>query len=323
MRSTIILALSLTFLFQSCQLGSSNNSQKKDSLTTATTTTTTTTETTKIIPDSGKAKGNHDSGTSKRTADSGTTMTPSNQKIADAAAILGRKEVPILCYHHIRPESKGDYTVTTDKFKEQMKALADAGYHTVLPEQLYNYLALGASLPTNPFMITYDDTDEEQFTIGKTEMDKYNFKGVYFLMSISIGRPRYMTKEQIKQLTDEGNAVECHTWDHYMITKYTDKHEVKLANGKTKIVNDWVEELDKPKKTIEAITGKPIYYFAYPFGVWNTTAIPELKQRGYKLAFQLSTKRDPNDPLYTVRRIIVDPHWSGQSMVKAMQASFR
>ena len=55
-------------------------------------------------------------------------------------------------------------------------------------------------------MITFDDTDEEQYSIGAAEMNKYGFKGVYFIMTISIGKPRYMSREQLKQLSDEGHV---------------------------------------------------------------------------------------------------------------------
>ena len=206
------------------------------------------------------------------------------------------------------PKHNSGYTVSADEFRQTMKALADSGYHSVTPDQLYNYLAYGSALPEKPMMITFDDTDEEQFTIGKSEMDKYGFKGVYFIMTISIGRPRYMTKEQIKQLSDEGHVIGCHTWDHHMVTKY--------------VGEDWVNQLDKPRKKLEDITGKHIEYFAYPFGLWNKPAIPELKKRGYKLAFQLSTKRDTDDPLYTVRRFIVAPEWSPNGVLRVMRNSF-
>jgi peptidoglycan/xylan/chitin deacetylase (PgdA/CDA1 family) len=39
-----------------------------------------------------------------------------------------------------------------------MKALADAGYQTILPEQLYNYLVFDGPLPAKPILITFDDT---------------------------------------------------------------------------------------------------------------------------------------------------------------------
>lgn len=231
--------------------------------------------------------------------------------VADVESILAKKEVPILCYHDIRngvPPSLITYTVTPKNFAAQMKALYDSGYKTILPDDLYAYLVHGAELPPKPVMITFDDTDKEQFTIGAAEMKKYGFKGVYFLMTIAINRKRYMTEEELKQLADDGHAVEAHTWDHHMVTRY---------QGAT-----WDSQLVMPKKRIEAITGIPVKYFAYPFGLWNKEAFPELKKRGYKMAFILSTKRDSTEPLHTIRRMIVPGQWTANGMLKAMRTTF-
>ena len=237
------------------------------------------------------------------------------KKVAnDAATILSKKEVPILCYHNIRdfkPSARGVvkvYTVKPLAFAEQMKALADAGYQTILPEQLYNYLVFDGPLPAKPILITFDDTREEQFNFGATEMKKYGFKGVFFVMTVSINRPGYMSKEQIKSLSDSGNIVAAHTWDHHMVTKYTG--------------DDWNLQLVKPKVKLEEIIGKPISDFAYPFGLWNTAAIPEIKTSNYKMGYILATKRDTTDPIYTIRRIIVSGTWSTEGMMKSINSSF-
>lgn len=233
---------------------------------------------------------------------------------ADAATILSKKEVPILCYHNIKELKAGDgemtktYTVSPANFAQQMKALSDAGYHSILPNQLNDYLVYDVPLPSNPVMITFDDTREEQFSIGAAEMKKYGFKGVFFIMTVSINRPGYMSKEQIKSLSDDGHVVGAHTWDHHMVTKYTG--------------DDWNTQLVKPKAKLEEIIGKPVTDFAYPFGLWNTAAIPELKKSDYKMAYILATKRDPVDPLYTIRRIIVSGTWSTQGMMNSINSSF-
>jgi peptidoglycan/xylan/chitin deacetylase (PgdA/CDA1 family) len=247
--------------------------------------------------------------------------------VADAATIMARKQVPILCYHHIRDiqmvsKASMGYEVTVNEFKAQMKALSDSGYHTITPDQLYAYLAGGAPLPDKPVMLTYDDTDEEQFTVAKAEMDKYGFKGVYFIMTISIGRPHYMSKEQIKQLSDEGHVIASHTWRHdrvdkYLTTPHIDRDSKKMVN------NDWDLQLVDTRKKLEDIIGKEIHYFAYPYGIWTKAGIPEIQKRGFKLAFQLSTARDSTQPLYTVRRMIVDPSWSAAGVLRVMKTTFR
>jgi hypothetical protein len=97
-------------------------------------------------------------------------QTNTSGKIASAAQILARPQVPILCYHQVRnwTASDGkmgkDYIVPIAEFKSQMKMLADSGYQTILPDQLYSYLAYGTKLPNKPIMLTFDDTKLDQRT---------------------------------------------------------------------------------------------------------------------------------------------------------------
>jgi peptidoglycan/xylan/chitin deacetylase (PgdA/CDA1 family) len=231
-----------------------------------------------------------------------------------AAAVLARPQVPILCYHQIRDwrprDSKNakDYIVPVAQFKAQMKMLADSGYHTILPDQLYAYLTTGAKLPSKPIMLTFDDTDLDQFTIARPTLEQYGYKAMYFVMTVSLGRPHYMTKAMVKQLSDEGNIIGSHTWDHHNVKKYQGK--------------DWETQIDKPTKTLEEITGKKINYFAYPFGLWNPQAFPELKKRGFVAAFVLAEKRDADDPLFTIRRIIASGYWSPKTLRNNIVQSF-
>ena len=235
-------------------------------------------------------------------------------KKASNEEMMARKQVPIVCWHQIRDwrpkDSKGakDYIVQIAAFKDHIKMLADSGYHTILPEQLYNYLVYGSALPSKPIMLTFDDTDLDQFTVANPELKKYGFKGVYFVMTVSIGRPHYMSKEQIKQLSDEGNVIASHTWDHHNFKKFAGK--------------DWEIQIDKPTKKLEEITGKKIEYFAYPFGLWNQQGLPELHKRGFKAAFQLAEKRDATDPLMTIRRILDSGYWSTKTLGNNIRGSF-
>ncbi|MGZ8541407.1 MAG: polysaccharide deacetylase family protein [Chitinophagaceae bacterium] len=235
-------------------------------------------------------------------------------KVADAATILRRPEVPVLCYHQVRDyklsdsKTSKDYIVPVNVFRNQMKLLADSGYHTILPGQLYEYLITGKELPSKPVLISFDDTRLDQFTAALPELNKYDFKAAFFIMTVSLGKPGYMSKEQVKQLADEGHTIGSHTYDHKNVKTYT--------------ADDWVEQVQKPSSQLQTITGKPVEYFAFPFGLWNKEAIAKLKDHDFKAVFQLSARRDENDPLYSVRRIIVPGNWSGASMLRVMKNSF-
>jgi peptidoglycan/xylan/chitin deacetylase (PgdA/CDA1 family) len=241
-------------------------------------------------------------------------ILPSAASIPRASVILGKKQVPILCYHQIRDWKPTDskvsktYIVPPAAFAVQMRMLADSGYHTITPDQLYGYLISGSPLPSKPIMLSFDDTDLDQYTVAYPEMKKYGFKGVFFIMTVSLGRPHYMSREQVRTLSDDGMVIGSHTWDHHNVKKYAG--------------NDWIIQLDKPTRQLEQITGKPIHYFAYPFGLWNTAAFPELKKRGFVAAFQLNEKPDSVDPLYCIRRIIVPGTWNGKTLNQSIRRDF-
>lgn len=248
---------------------------------------------------------------------SGAGPTAANLKtlpIPDAKIMMARPEVPILCYHQIRDYRPGDsksardYIVPTAIFKDQMKALADSGFTTILPEQLYGYLVAGQPLPEKPVMISFDDGCDEQFPVTAEILDPLNFKAAFFIMTVSVNRPNFMTGRQIRELVEKGHSIGLHTWDHHNVKKYAG--------------DDWVTQVEKPKLQLEKITGRPIQFFAYPFGLWNEAAVPELKSRGMIAAFQLSTPRDQSSPLHTIRRIIVTGDWNGAQLIKRMSAAF-
>lgn len=238
----------------------------------------------------------------------------SSLKVPPAQVILGKKQIPVLCYHQIRDWKTTDskvsrtYIVPPAAFAMQIRMLADSGYHSISPDQLYAYLLTGAPLPSKPILLTFDDTDLDQYTVAYPEMKKHGFKGLFFIMTVSLGRKNYMSREQVRELSDEGHTIGSHTWDHHNVKKYTG--------------NDWVIQIEKPTRQLEAITGKRIRYFAYPFGLWNQAAIPELKKRGFRAAFQLNEKLDPVDPLYTLRRIIVPGTWNGATLNNWIRRDF-
>lgn len=243
-------------------------------------------------------------------------METANAPIADAAAIMQKKQVPVLCYHDLKDwkanerQSMKEYIVPVAAFKEQMQSLKDSGYQTITPDDYYSYLTRGTALPEKPIILSFDDGDLEQFTVGAPELNKHGFKGVFFVMTIVIGKKNYMSSDQLKELSDNGHIIGSHTWDHHNVKGYTtEDYNVQFAGSKQKL---------------ESITGKPVEHFAFPFGVWNEAALPALQERGYKSAFQLSaSKRDSTLPLYTLRRMIVPGTWNTATMHKWIKINYR
>lgn len=239
--------------------------------------------------------------------ESTSTKSEVKQTPNSAEEILAKPEIPILCYHRISDKSKGDYTVSSATFSEHLKILSDSGYHSILPDELYEYLVYNKTLPQKPFMITFDDSREEHSTIAAKELERYGFRGVFFIMTITYNKKNYMTTEQIADLSKQGHTIGLHSWDHTMATKYKDSA-------------DWQKQVVLPKEKLQKITNKTVDYWAYPNGVYNHEAAGELSKY-FKISFSLSTKRDSLLPLQSVRRMITTD-CSGEKLLKSMKRTF-
>jgi peptidoglycan/xylan/chitin deacetylase (PgdA/CDA1 family) len=235
----------------------------------------------------------------KNSTDIQTANTP--------AQIFEKAEVPVLCYHRIGDGLKGDYAVSPATFEAHMKILADSGYHSILPEQLYDYLVFNKALVEKPVMITFDDSRIEHTEIAAPVMEKYGFRGVFFIMTITYNKKNYMSTDQIFRLSEAGHTIGLHSWDHTMATKYVEE-------------TDWQKQVIDPKNKLEAIVGKPVEYWAYPNGVYNHQVAEQLSKH-FKLSFILSSKRDSTQALQSVRRMIV-PEWTPQGLLKSMHRTF-
>jgi peptidoglycan/xylan/chitin deacetylase (PgdA/CDA1 family) len=239
-----------------------------------------------------------------------TVAAGTTDSVAVQAAVEN-KEVPVLCYHQIKPlpSGKGDgYSVAPKDFEAHMKMLHDSGYQSILPGQLYEHFVNNAPLPPKPVMITFDDNTIGQYTIAAPAMERYGFRGAFFVMTVALNKPGYMSSQQIQDLHARGHTIGCHTWDHHDVRTYT--------------AVDWITQLDKPTRLLESITGAPVQYFAYPFGAYNRIAMDTLNNHGYKLAFILHAKAHRENPLLSVRRITIGSHNAASTVLKNMHKQF-
>ena len=266
----------------------------------------------------GKANADKQSRSSSLSSNSGDTSVRGSSSLrrkVSVAEILSRRQIPVLCYHRIRPWTASDGRIAKDNvippdlFKAHMRILADSGYHSIMPDQLLDHLEYGDPLPEKPVMITFDDGSIGQFDIGVPSLESHGFRGVFFIMTIATGRKGYMSAAQLREMSDRGHLIASHTWDHHSVLEYDSAA--------------WKVQLSGSVKTLEGITGKPVRYFAYPFGLWSPASFPHLRSSGMRGAFILATKRDSTEPLMTLRRINVPGYWNEKAMLQNLKRSFR
>jgi len=202
---------------------------------------------------------------------------------------------PILMYHSIDDDEPGiKLTVPAREFRGQMKYLRDKKFDVVSLEQLADIISSGKKIPRNIVAVTLDDGYLDNYTKAFPVLKEYRVPATVFVISGCIGKPDFLNTAQIREMSEAGIDMESHTVTH--------PHVEGLAKGKLK------REITESKKTLEAITGKPVVTFCFPFGGFNDDARGILKEAGYKAAFVVmprdnSIKLD----LYRMKRIKIAP----------------
>ena len=231
----------------------------------------------------------------------------------DVAAVASRAHIPVLCYHQIRAPTSADaaadrpYIVGPSVFAAQMRALAQAGYSTITGDQLVEHLLRGAPLPRKPVLLTFDDASAGQYTHAFGVLRRDHFKATFFIMTVVLGKPGWLTRGQVRELDRAGMTIGAHTWDHKAVPQYTD--------------SDWQTEITAPTRDLQRLVGHRIRLFAYPYGLHESKAIEHLWSAGLRAAFQLGERLDRRHPLWTIRRIIV-AEISGQQLLQEMRKDF-
>jgi len=205
----------------------------------------------------------------------------------------GAKWIKILNYHEIFPESVRSskdpkinrfskpsdllLIVTAENFERQMKFLAE-NFKCVKMSELGAHLENKQPFEKNVVVITFDGADESICQYAYPILKKYNLPATLFLHINSVKLDRTAMKwDTLKKIHEEGlMEIESHSMSH--------PHLNKLKTGETEeeYENRVRWEMTESKKIIEEKLNKKVYYFAYPYGSYNSTVMRLLKECGYK-----------------------------------------
>lgn len=209
-----------------------------------------------------------------------------------AAVLPSKYVVPVLMYHHVA-EKKGDILyVPTKDFDKQMKFLKDRKYNVIPFKELVDLIVRGKKFPRNTVVITLDDGYEDNYTNAYPILKKYNIPSIIFALPGHCGLDGYLTKYQIKELSDNGIDIGSHTMNDVWLPSRSDK---EVAG-----------ELTDSKNALEEITGNKIDFFCYPLGGFDGRIRAAVMKAGYKGACATNPGRfSANNDIYALKRLKV------------------
>ncbi len=109
-------------------------------------------------------------------------------------------QVLVLNYHMVNSMFIS-LAIEPDDFDWQMKYLVDHGYHTITPDELYDFLAGTGKLPERPVLITFDDGYVDNYTTAYPILKKYNLKATIFVVTGFLSKRKgYLTWDQLREM---------------------------------------------------------------------------------------------------------------------------
>jgi peptidoglycan/xylan/chitin deacetylase (PgdA/CDA1 family) len=167
--------------------------------------------------------------------------------------------------------------VSAENFEEQMKYLSE-NYKCVKMSDFGEHLEKKEPYDRNVVVITFDGADKTIYQYAYPVLKKYNLPSTLFLHLNSVKLDRTaMNWETIKKIHEEGlMEIESHSMTH--------PHLNRKKTGETE--EDYEKrikwEFTESKRIIEEKLNKKVYYFAYPYGGYNSMVMRLLKESGYK-----------------------------------------
>lgn len=211
-----------------------------------------------------------------KTQENPLPLTESSQEsstktdVAEPSSVQEAQAVPILYYHSVMLEEGNELRMPPQQFEAQMAYLKKNGYQSISLEHLYQATYNGVALPENPVVITLDDGYVDNYTTAFPIVTKFGFTATIFMVTNYINEEGFLSWQQLKELVANGWEIEGHTANHPYLTKM-DPSTV-------------LSELRSSKELLEKELGRPVNFFAYPYGALNTNVVQAVKDTDYLMA---------------------------------------
>jgi hypothetical protein len=232
----------------------------------------------------------------------------------------------IVSYHDILTKPKKDridpYTVTPERFDEQMEMLEQAGFTTLTTGQVSDWLD-GKPVPPRSVWITFDDAPKGLWIYADPILARHHFHATVFTITGVVGdhQPYYLDWPELKALYKTGRwDVEVHTHlGHWRVPIDAAGHTAPfLVNRKwlpkehrLETIQEWDRRITSDLKASRDDLlrhGFPMpHFFAYPFSAVtfpsNDPRIPPILEARTRQLFRMSVVNAENAGLITRRDV--------------------
>lgn len=221
-------------------------------------------------------------------------------------------KLPILMYHavHVMAAEEADNAnliLDPVTFEAQIKAMVEAGYYFLSPEEAYKALTENSLPQKKVVWLTFDDSLIDFYTIAYPILQKYGVKATNNVITsyTEEGRAGNLTVEQMLEMKAQGMSFQSHSASH---------PDLEYADSDRQVA-----ELTDSKSFLDTTLKQDTMTLAYPAGRYSD-ALLALTQQQYKLG--LTTKEgiaSADNGLLTLNRIRILPTTTANSLLTQLQ----
>jgi len=199
--------------------------------------------------------------------------------------------LPVLVYHGIVAKTDR-FSLTEEKFKDQLFTLKRAGYQTI---RLADFLAFErgeTTLPAKSFLLTFDDGRADSYERGDPILEALGYSAVMFVATEdSLDAPSrhasyYLSKDELARMQASGRwEIGSHARQvgHGFVAidangtqgNFLSNREWLTSAGRLETDDEYAkrvdDELGTAKNQLADAFGKPIIAFSYPFSDFGSS----------------------------------------------------
>ena len=216
--------------------------------------------------------------------------------------------------HETRDAAESDsfYQISLKELEQLIASLRKLGYQTASSRQFRAWQSGVGRLAGRSVVLTFDDGYASHFELVAPLLVRHRFSGTFFISVGLVGRPGYLTWDQLRKLAFLGMEIGSHGMSHTPLT------QLSLA--------DLTRELVESKTRLETQLGIPVRSLAAPGGFWNRAVADAVTRAGYEAAWvsTIGTNGADTNPL-ALRRVVVRQPFSAErivSMVEGWEPAF-
>ncbi|MCI8653583.1 MAG: polysaccharide deacetylase family protein [Angelakisella sp.] len=221
--------------------------------------------------------------------------------------------LPVLMYHSINSKESraGDYVITPEALRSDLEWLQKNGYHTVVVQDLLDYVEEGTPLPEKPVMITFDDGYYNNYLNAFPILKELQMKAVISIIvsetdkysQLDENRENYshLTWEQIGEMMNSGLVeFQSHSYDLHKNGGNAQRKGIGKRKGESTEAYQAAirEDIETGQTRFVEMTGYAPTAFTYPFGKVSEDSYSVLEELGFRASLDAQGKvfhltRDP------------------------------